>query len=131
MQKVVKRVCSTRILIHSYGSCNQKNHAIFTRQEIDSLWKKARRVVKHDGLHILLAPRSGNFGRLLLVVPKRIGTAPIRNKLRRQLKHIFYEQKFHEGDRDWIVIARPAVSQLDFSALQKLLLHAFSIQFQK
>ena len=103
----------------------------FTRQEIDRLWKEAHRVVKHDGLHILLAPRSGEFGRLLIVLPKHIGNAPTRNKLRRQLKHIFYEQKFHEGERDWIIIVRPAATQLDFSALQKLLLHAHSIQLQK
>lgn len=103
----------------------------FTRQEIEKLWKEAHRVVKHDGLHILLAPRSGDIGRLLLVVPKRVGNAPTRNKLRRQLKHIFYEQKFHEGGRDWIIIVLPEATQLDFSALQKLLLHAHSIQLQK
>ena len=100
----------------------------FSRQEIDQLWKKAHRVVKHDGLHILVAPQSGEFGRALLVIPKRVGNAPTRNKLRRQLKHIFYEQKLYEGGRDWIVLARPAATQLDFSQLQKLLLHAQSIK---
>ncbi len=96
----------------------------FSRQEIDQLWKEAHRVVKHDGLHILIAPQSGEFGRALIVIPKRVGNAPTRNKLRRQLKHISYEKQLYEGDRDWIILVRPEATQHAFSTLKNLLLNA-------
>ena len=96
----------------------------FSPREVDSLWKKAHRVIKHDGLDILKAPRSGAIGRILMIIPKRIGNAPTRNKLRRQLRHIFYEQKLFNGDSDWIVIARPGVAEIPFAVLQALLLQA-------
>jgi ribonuclease P protein component len=96
----------------------------FSPSEIDSLWKQARRVVRHAGLHLLKAPRSGSLGRILMVIPKRIGDAPTRNKLRRQLRHIFYENKLFNGDSDWIVIARPGADKITFATLQDLFLQA-------
>ncbi len=98
----------------------------FSSREIDSLWKKARRVVRHDGLHLLKAPRSGELGRILMVIPKRIGNAPTRNKLRRQIRHLFYENKLFNGDSDWIVIARPGASEIPYATLQELFTQAVS-----
>jgi ribonuclease P protein component len=98
----------------------------FSSREIDLLWKQARRVVQHNGLALLKAPRSGSFGRILMVIPKRVGNAPIRNKLRRQIRHIFYENKLHEGASDWIVIARPGAHEIPFAALQNLFVQAAS-----
>ena len=92
----------------------------FRKSEIEQLWKKARRVVTYDGLHILKAPRSQELGRILMVIPKRIGSAPTRNKLRRQIRHIFYETQLFNGDADWIVIARPGAQEIPFSKLQEL-----------
>lgn len=100
----------------------------FRPKEIDSLWKKARRVVKHDGLHLLKAPRSADIGRILMVIPKRVGNAPTRNKLRRQIRHIFYETQLFKGDADWIVIARPGAHEIPFATLQKLFAQAASLK---
>ncbi len=101
-----------------------KKFTQFSPQEIDSLWKQARRVVTHEGLHLLKAPRSDSLGRILMVIPKRIGNAPTRNKLRRQIRHIFYETELFRGDADWIVIARPGVDQIPFATLQTLFAQA-------
>lgn len=98
----------------------------FRPHEIDALWKKARRVVTHDGLHLLKAPRSGEIGRILLVIPKRVGNAPTRNKLRRQIKHIFIDSEFFKGDADWIAIARPGAQEIPFATLQELFTRAAS-----
>lgn len=98
----------------------------FRPDEIDSLWKKARRVITHDGLHLLKAPRSQELARILMVIPKRVGNAPMRNRLRRQIRHIFYETKLFEGDADWIVIARPGAHEIPFATLQDLFAQAQS-----
>ena len=96
----------------------------FSPREVDSLWKQARRVIRHAGLDLLKAPRSGKFGRILMVIPKRIGNAPTRNKLRRQIRHIFYENKLFNGDSDWIVIARPGAHEIPFATLEDLFVQA-------
>ncbi len=96
----------------------------FRKQEIDQLFSKARRVLKHDGLHLLKAPRQLDFGRILIIVPKRVGNAPTRNKLRRQIKAIFYENKLHEQEFDWIAIVKPPATHLTFAHLQELFLQA-------
>jgi ribonuclease P protein component len=98
----------------------------FSKSEIDSLWKRARRVVRHGGLDLLKAPRSSDIGRILMVIPKRIGNAPTRNKLRRQIRHLFYEHKLYTGDSDWIVVARPGAQELSYTKLQELFTQAAS-----
>lgn len=96
----------------------------FSRREIDSLWKQARRVVKHAGFDILHAPRSEDFGKLLIIASKKIGNAPTRNKIRRQVKHIFYENKLYEGEKDWIVIVKPMAPKMTFIEMQQLITRA-------
>lgn len=97
----------------------------FTQKEVDNVWQKARPALKHDGFLLLKAPRSAAFGRILIVLPKKVGSAPERNKVRRQVKSIFYEQRCFDKEFDWIFFAKPPVTNLPFQELQKLLLSAF------
>jgi len=92
----------------------------FTKHQIDTLFKTARRVHKEPGITILQAPRQGTIGRILIVIPRKVGDAPTRNKLRRQIRSIFYEQKLYEKEHDWAVILRPEAKNLSFDQLQAL-----------
>ena len=96
----------------------------FTKKEIDTLFNKAHRVLSHDGLTVLIGPRQKDFGRILIMVSKKVGNAPTRNKLRRQLKSIFYENKFYEKDWDWIILPKPSVVQNTFQQLHDLMMRA-------
>jgi len=96
----------------------------FTKQEIDTLWKNVHPVLRHDGLLLLKAPRTGTFARILIVIPKKVGNAPIRNKIRRQLRAIFYEHDLYTKEYDWIIVIKKPATQLPFQALQELLLNA-------
>lgn len=96
----------------------------FTKIEIDNLFKKARRVLSQDGLTVLAGPRQKEFGRILIMASKKIGNAPTRNKLRRQLKSIFYEQKLYEKELDWIILPKPEITQQTFAQLSNLMLRA-------
>ena len=93
----------------------------FAKKEIDTLFKKARRVLSQDGLTILIGPRQQDFGRILIMASKKIGNAPTRNKLRRQLKAIFYEQKLYEKDWDWIILPKPEITKKSFQELAELM----------
>ena len=96
----------------------------FSKAEIDNLFKKARRVLSHGGLTILAGPRQKDFGRILIMASKKIGNAPTRNKLRRQLKSIFYEQKMYEKELDWIILPKPEVTKNSFQELTDLMMRA-------
>ncbi len=96
----------------------------FSKQEIDQLWKSVHQVLRHDGFLLLKAARTGTFGRILIVISKKVGTAPIRNKKRRQIKAIFYEHKLYERNFDWIIVVKQPIISLDFQELATLLLKA-------
>ena len=93
----------------------------FTRQEIDQFWKIAHRVLMHDGFTLLNAPAQQDFGRILIIIPKKIGNAPIRNKIRRQLKAIFLEKKIFQNQFDWAIIIKKPIRQLSFNELKNIL----------
>jgi ribonuclease P protein component len=92
----------------------------FSKQEIDRLFKRAHRVHTQQGLTILQAPRQGSIGRILIIIPRKVGDAPTRNKLRRQLKALFYENKMYEQEFDWIALLRPQTAVLSFDQLKAL-----------
>lgn len=94
----------------------------FSKQEIDQLWQQVHPALKHDGFLLLKAPRHGTFGRILIVISKQVGTAPTRNKKRRQIKAIFYEHKIYERNFDWIIVVKKPIVNLNFQALAAVLL---------
>lgn len=94
----------------------------FSRQEINELFKVAKKYLKHPALDILLSPAThGEFGRILVITPKKIGNAPERNKIRRRLKAIFYESRLYELDYDCVVLVKKEGSSLSFDELKMLL----------
>jgi ribonuclease P protein component len=97
----------------------------FTKEEIATTFKAARRVLKHPGLDILKAPTQG-VGKLLVVTPRHTGNAVHRNRIRRRLKAIFYEEKLGNRGYNCIVIVKKESNTLSFDDLKALLIQAFS-----
>lgn len=98
---------------------------LWSRKEIQSLFKRAKRIYNSPGLDILATQRShADYARLLIIIPKRVGNAPQRNLVRRRIKAIFYENKLFTGNFDWLFIVKPAISSLSFGALQEIILGA-------
>ncbi len=93
----------------------------FTKQEISRLFKTAKRALKHDALDILIAPQAKKVGRILVVTPRRVGSAPKRNRVRRRLKAIFYEEQLFELGCDCIIIVKKEGVDLPFDTLKMLL----------
>jgi len=93
----------------------------FSQKEISYAFKSARCVYKEKRLTVLSAKRQCDFARILIVTPRSVGNAPQRNKLRRQLKAIFYENKLYNGSSDYIVLLKPKATTLTFSGLRTIL----------
>lgn len=87
-----------------------KHLSDFTQKEITAIFRKSSRVYKGPGLDILMAPALKDFGRVLVVTPRKVGTAPERNRIRRRIKALFYEHKFYEYPFDTcIIIKKPGI----------------------
>ena len=94
----------------------------FSNKEIEQLFKSITLKFRNMGLEILLAPRSLDYGRLLLSVSRRVGNSPNRNRFKRRIKALFYENKLFELNFDWIVLAKSKMALThDFAVLQKII----------
>lgn len=97
----------------------------WTKPEIAKVFKQARRCLKHSGLDILLHQKMYEKGRLLVVTPGKIGNAAQRNKVRRRLKALFYEDKFMDQAYDCIIVVKKDGISFTFEQLQELLIKAY------
>ena len=98
----------------------------FTKREVDQLFRTAKAVHKSDGLTILCAPKQKAFGRALLITSRKVGNAPKRNKLRRQLRSIFYQNKLYDCGVDCAFITRAPLTKKSFSELQTMCINALA-----
>lgn len=93
----------------------------FSKKEVDYLFKHARSVFKSQSFTILSAPRQALFARVLVVASKKVGNAPERNKIKRQIKSIFYQEKLFESSYDYVCIVYKSALALSFDELKTTL----------
>ncbi len=93
----------------------------FTEREIQHLFATARPVLRTPAIEIRTAPATLAYGRVLIVIPRRVGTAPERNKIKRWIKALFYQEKWYAAGLDAIMLIRPAAKELDYYKLKALL----------
>lgn len=99
-----------------------KRLSIFSKKEIDWAFNHAKCLHKVPGLTLLASPKQlPTLGRVLIVAPRAVGNAPERNKLRRQIKAIFYEQRLFEGTFDCLVLLKKGATHFSFEALKSIL----------
>lgn len=107
-----------------------RSTAKLTKKDIKSLFVSAKKVFGRSGLYILLAPTTNPIGQLVLVTSRFVGNAPERNKVRRRLKAIFYEEQLYQQLYDCIVIVKKGGAAIPFVDLKDSLLKAYA-QFNK
>ena len=60
-------------------------------------------------------------GKLLIVIPRRVGKASKRNKIRRQIRAIFYEEKLYESKKIFILLVYKQALELSLDEIKKFL----------
>ena len=68
----------------------------FSSSDRGYLLSHARPLIKSDAFDMRALPTRSFCGRILVITPKKMGTAPKRNLIRRRLKALFYEEKLFE-----------------------------------
>jgi ribonuclease P protein component len=89
------------------------------------LFSKARRILKHPSLDLLVAPTDHEPGTIMVVTPARIGNAVQRNTIRRRLKALFHEHQLNKN-LDCIIIVKKMGPSLAYEDLKAIILPAFS-----
>ncbi len=97
-----------------------------SQQEIKDLFKKARRVLKHTGLDILVGPSLATHGTLIVVTSRHVGNAVARNKIRRRMKAIFYEAGLKQKPYAVIAIIKKEGVALSYEQLKAILLPVYT-----
>ena len=79
-------------------------------------------------LAVYLLPRAdAPHSRLGLAVPRRVGSAPVRNRIKRRLREIFRLHRHRlNPPHDVVVHVRPAAAQASFHELESEMLRAFA-----
>lgn len=93
-----------------------------SRTEVLSLLKNARMVCRHVGLDVRAAQRSADLGKILIIIPRKVGSAPERNLIRRRIKAVFYEERFFELPFDWVFFVKPEATAWHFSQMREHML---------
>lgn len=98
----------------------------FEAAEVKTILKRGKRVLKTPTCDIIVTPKAHENGRILVITPRRIGKASQRNKVRRRIKALFYEQKFYERGVDCLAIIKKEGIDTPFDELVRIFTTAFS-----
>ena len=94
----------------------------FSKKEAVKLLLLAKRSCRYPGLDIKLAPKEGDFGKILIITPAKSGSAPQRNLIRRRLKAVFYEEQLYLSESSWIIFVKKESQSYSFQELKQLLI---------
>jgi ribonuclease P protein component len=97
----------------------------FEAAEVKTILKRGKRVLKTPTCDIIVTPKAHENGRVLVITPRRIGKASQRNKVRRRIKALFYEQKFYGRGVDCITIIKKEGIDTPFDELVSIFKTAF------
>ena len=93
----------------------------WTASEIRQLFKQSQLIYRSPGLDIRISVAKADVGKILVVTPKKMGSAPSRNLIRRRLKSIFYQDKLYAYKCNVAIICKKESDFLTFDQLREIL----------
>jgi ribonuclease P protein component len=103
-----------------------KSLSSLKKKEIDLIFAKTKSRIRNSGLEVLLAPKTLDIGRIVVITPRAIGNAPKRNQIRRRLKAIFHEANLYTLLNDCVVVVRKPALNLEYHDLKRILVSIVS-----
>lgn len=94
----------------------------FKKKEIETAFKNAMFKAKAPGLRLIQSDTPAvDTGKILVVTPKKCGPANKRNRFKRRVKAIFYEEELHKTPIVSIIIANRRAMKLSFDEIKEFL----------
>ena len=94
----------------------------FSKKEVNIIFNENPQRIKTEWFDLIISLCKEDLSKILIVTSRKIGNAPKRNKIRRQLKAIFHEEKLYTQKINCIVIAKKAIFDLSFVQLKDIFL---------
>jgi ribonuclease P protein component len=95
---------------------------LWSNKEVGGLLKKSCRLYISPEFDVKVAPTRDAIGKILIIVSSRIGAAPARNKFKRRVKALFYQEKLYQKGYHWVIFAKKPGLKLGFQALKSIIL---------
>lgn len=74
---------------------------------------------------------STEHGKLLIITPRASGKAHERNRIRRRIKNIFFQENCYKVPHTWILIVGPKAKSISFDGLKKFMVTTMLAQATK
>ncbi|GMB09760.1 ribonuclease P protein component [Thermolongibacillus altinsuensis] len=102
----------------------KKKYRIKKNDEFQAVFKQGKSFANRQFvLYVLDKPGQAYF-RIGLSVSKKIGKAVVRNRVKRYIRQVFLEERDNiEAGKDYVIIARIPVAEMDYFEVKKSLLH--------
>lgn len=97
------------------------------KKDLDTIFKEQTFSLRLSGFTFFSMPApESSSGRLFTIISKKVGNACHRNKLRRRLRFIFFQEKLFQNNKNTILICYPGSAQKTFAELKTIVLKSFS-----
>lgn len=98
-----------------------KSISQFSKKEIEHFFEHAKLLLKQKKCTLLFAAKQKETGRILIITPRVSGNAPERNKARRRIKNLFYENELFKTPYDYAIIFKKDGTQMELEEVQNVL----------
>jgi ribonuclease P protein component len=90
-----------------------RRHRLSRSRDFDAVYRQGRSVsTRYLVLYWFSRDEDGEGPRLGLAVPKAVGTAVVRNRVKRRLRELFREQSSElPADHDYVLVVRPGLAE--------------------
>lgn len=111
------------------GDLLKKINIIKSNNEFAFIMKKGKAYKEKDFI-IFLYDKKEKYYRIGIAVPKKIGNAVVRNKLKRQIKEIITKNSIALTNNDCIILIRKEILNIDYKTIEEKLLKLINIVYE-
>ncbi|MFA6527899.1 MAG: ribonuclease P protein component [Candidatus Babeliales bacterium] len=104
----------------------------FSKPQVDVAFGGATLLARINGIKLLSAPTGLDqaTGKMLIIIPRRAGKAHDRNRIRRQIKAIFYGEQLFTTNATYIVLVYEQATGLTFDQLKTFFCQSIKVVAQ-
>jgi len=102
-----------------------------TQKDVTEFFFQSKKLPRSSFWDVRFFPTTETPNRILIIISKKCGNAPERNKLKRQIKTIFYEEKIYEKGFSWVCIIKKPLMEKSFDYIKKEFMEIVTHVIQK
>lgn len=105
----------------------KKEYRIKKNQDFQTVFKSGKSSANRQFIVYVYEREEFEHFRIGLSVSKKIGNAVTRNRIKRLIRQFFLEHKEQVQIKDYVIIARKPVAEMNYEEVKKSLLHVLKV----